>query len=363
MQQLLQQGRLLLAAIEEIRRSPGGFRAMIVRTSKLAAGQKSPGKMLLAARIFDVKTRGTNNALYLLPSGDMVFMGSDISSDELGQLAKQAAEAIAQGADGIGVPQDFAVIYRLDRQFDDFSKAAADMATLKVRAKKWAPVTNAPKLDAGLLEMLESRLPSFNITAALKTRDVFDLETRSAAFTEYYVSVDTLRAVLGFAGVDMLADYWLFSYVTTLFDSMMLRDFDWSAGHQAIALNLNLMSMGKLGQVLERPLIAKFSVPDVLMNYETYNGLSGVRKMISRITLTDMAALNCDAFNADFIQLFWSHEFILPENKKMLGEKIGLIGAGKIVLAGADSQDSITWGKRTGIRLYQGRAAEKEAGR
>ena len=79
--------------------------------------------------------------------------------------------------------------------------------------------------------------------------------------------------------------------------------------------------------------------------------------LIDGLNPATLQMLDVGPLKPDYAKLMWAPEFIEllnPDSNKSAGSMIDEVGPEKIILARCDSQESMAWGLKSGIRIFQG---------
>ena len=171
--------------------------------------------------------------------------------------------------------------------------------------------------------------------------------------------------------IDLVANQYLFQYLTTFLDKKTLQAFsssELSLWPQSISLNLNLSSVFSKEFVYfaknflrpDQTVIVETQMMDILNNIDLYLEAKdilhkgGHKILIDSVTPASLGMLNVEMLMPDMIKIFWEPLLEYDTSNEYLKQTIQLLSQDNIILAKCDSQNAVKWGLGYGIMSFQG---------
>ena len=353
-----------------------GRRALLLRTDALPPALSRPHHLRLAREALDPLTLADRARLHELPAGRLAISWRGESPSLLRQ-ALDGLEALLQDAplDAPGIPE-LVGVYALPTEGEALLREArAGMARGRsapapdILQPAPVPVALAP-LDAGALHEVEQRLALADMARFARRRPVCRLGPNGMqhAWDERYLSVPELIETVS-PGRSPQTEPWLFRRLTRVLDRRMLAllghaDELRGAGPFSLALNVRSLLSPEflrfdagLPSGLRGRIVLELSPADILADPAAFGFARNFararqyRVALGTVTAAQLPLLNLPGLEMDFIRLRWSAE--LAACGRVLPDCL----PARWILAGADTQPSLDWGRDAGIGLFQGKAA------
>lgn len=227
------------------------------------------------------------------------------------------------------------------------------------------------------LDEIQRRLQEIQFSDLIRQQVALEVQPGARArtvFRETYVSIAELCHRLGI-DVHPHANPWLFRYLTELLDRRMIL-----AVHQErlacadvpISLNVNLSTLetgdpARFKDTFGRaPPGTMFEIQfiDAIADTETFLDASrrlraqGFCVAIDGMDPLALPFVDLAGLDPDLLKLWWTDRVdgrTETADPRAVNEAIGRFGLDRVLLARVDSEDGIKWGKRLGIRRFQGR--------
>ena len=197
-------------------------------------------------------------------------------------------------------------------------------------------------------------------------------------FSELYVSVLDLHKRLGM-DADLAQNLWLFQHFTLAMDQAVLANLvengiPKKAGN--ISLNINVETILspefiEFDQVwrgsAEDKMILELHQIDIFDDMPAYKFARNFLRFrdyavcVDGVTHLTFPFTDHESLGADFIKIIWSPDMAgnrEDELSQRMTEYVAKSGTGNVILCRCDTKESIEWGQKVGIRLFQGRIVE-----
>lgn len=366
--------KYLLEALDRVARNPSGYSVLYVNVSKLKPKNRHPEFVKIFAKLFDSVTGDAKGTLFVLANGDFAILGKDITHETVNAAVKKLRDGLS--SDPVvhtHDSHDFFEIYDFPLDFPTFYSYIEEMmqnAALSVQKEEFnkkRPVT------AGEIEDLIRALDDIDIAEIVKRQSV--LRIRGAGkfevmFQEFFVAVKDLSLQFD-ADLDLVANRWLFSYLTQTLDKKTMEAFfasDIKNWPKEISLNLNLSSVfskefvnfAKNFVKPEQKIVVEVQLMDVFNNLPLYFQAKeilrrgGHKLLIDAMSPSALKMLNITKIDPDMIKIFWEPLLAYDLENQDLKKAIEHLGKENVILAKCDNEQSIKWGVKYGITSFQG---------
>lgn len=366
--------KYLLEALDRVARNPSGYSVLYVNVSKLKPKNRHPEFVKIFAKLFDSVTGDAKGTLFVLANGDFAILGKDITHETVNAAVKKLRDGLS--SDPVvhtHDSHDFFEIYDFPLDLPTFYSYIEEMmqnAALSVQKEEFnkkRPVT------AGEIEDLIRALDDIDIAEIVKRQSV--LRIRGAGkfevmFQEFFVAVKDLSLQFD-ADLDLVANRWLFSYLTQTLDKKTMEAFfasDIKNWPKEISLNLNLSSVfskefvnfAKNFVKPEQKIVVEVQLMDVFNNLPLYFQAKeilrrgGHKLLIDAMSPSALKMLNITKIDPDMIKIFWEPLLAYDLENQDLKKAIEHLGKENVILAKCDNEQSIKWGVKYGITSFQG---------
>ena len=269
-----------------------------------------------------------------------------------------------------GHSEDFAHIYQPDA-FEDLAQYVENL--MQEESVTDVSAVRYP-LDAGQIDIVKEKLDEISVIDLVKHQKVFHFTNSTdfnVSFEEFFIAVKDLNKRFD-KTVDLVANKWLFLYLTQTLDKKTMYSFLFSKIQnmpQKVSLNLNLSTIflpefddfSKLMAEQNQKIIAEVQVMDISNNLslyfeaKTFLHEKGYEVLIDATNIEMLQALETERFEADYIKIFWhalmeEYDNNLGDTRKLIEE----IGKEKVILAKCLNEKAFRWGVQNGIRSFQG---------
>jgi len=372
----------LLENMQFLEKNPTGQCAVHIHLSQLQPTNRKPDYIRIAERCFDPITINHMSEIFVLANFDIVLTcpnsrveGIDKALSSIRTMFR--ADPLIGRRDITG-EEAFATWYDLEEDFEYFKEAVVSSI---LSAKRRSLDSNAASMDDEKLtpknlDQVARTFRKLDAQPLMRHQSAVQIGTNGQGqllFREYYVSIADLRKVVA-PDVDLLADRWLFQYLTTILDQRvlhMLRSQTMDDLPPKLSLNLNMQTVQTkdfqlfdhfVGDQAHR-VIVEFQPVDVFSNIFMYEQ---VRDMLQargyKVLIDSLRPLVLDYFDpsmlqADFYKIAWGDQLgttTTKEGQMELRELIQSIGAGKVIISLVDSEDAVRFGLQLGVQRFQG---------
>lgn len=351
-----------------------GRRALLFRADALPPALSRPHHLRLAREALDPLTLADRARVHELPGGRMAISWRGESTPLL-RKALDGLEALLQdaplGAPGIpelvgvfGLPAEGAALLREARSAAVRGEVEA---TPLASPQVWVRPPLA-LLDAASLHEIEKRLALADMARFARRRPICRLGPGGMQFAweHRYLSIPELIETVA-PGRNPQAEPWLFRRLTRILDRRMLSllcDPDELRGAGPFGLALNVASLlspeflrfdAGLPPGLRDRVVLQLSPADVMSDPAAFafaRNFARARQYLvalGEVAPTLLPLLNLRALETDFVQLQWSpslRDTVLPDT-----------APARWILAGANDEATVEWGRAAGIGLFAGQAA------
>lgn len=366
--------KYLLDALDRIARIPTGYSVLYVNVSKLKPKNRHPEFLKIFAKLFDSVAGDTKGTLFVLANGDFAILGKDITHEIVEAAVKKlrgglSSDPIVHSKDSreffeiYDFPADFPVFYRY---IEELMQKAASMVAEE-------NVVNKRPVGAGEIEDLIRALDDIDIAELVKRQSILRIKGAGkfeVIFQEFFVAVKDLSLQFD-PNLDLVANRWLFSYLTQALDKKTMEAFfaseieNWP---KQISLNLNLSSVFSKEFVTfaknfvkpEQKIVVEVQLMDVFNNLPLYFQAKeilrrgGHKLLIDSVSPSALKMLNIQTIAPDMIKIFWEPLLEYDLDNPDLRKAIEHIGKENVILAKCDSDQALKWGVRYGITAFQG---------
>ena len=384
----LAQETALLDHIERLDKLRNGRTAIHVHMSALAATYRRDNYIRIAANAFVKSVHSFEGRLFTLGNGDLVFVARDVPFASLNAAVDKlrslfAEDPLAQFNQPASAA-DFCTWYNLASDYDALREMARAMLRQAEQRRTHSELHSSvdpakllkpirPELVARLEEAL-GKTDIGNIIRRQMACTLLDGQPPQPLFEEIFVSIEDLQGVAT-PGVDLLANIWLFRYLTQTLDrrvmTMLIRDGVTSTRPFSINLNVATVLSPEFGRfettfanqlrgrlVVEMNKIDVFSDMGAFLFARDYLHELGFRICLDGLTHHTMAYYDRERLGFDLVKLYWTPDSIdnmRPEMMPIIRANVMETGQARTILCRCDSPRAIEIGQDLGIVMFQGR--------
>ncbi len=366
--------KYLLDALDRVARNPTGYSVLYINISKLRPKNRHPEFVKIFAKLFDSVVGNARGTLFILSNGDFAILGRDITHEVVDQAVLKLRDGLA--TDPIlhtHDSQDFFEIYDFPRDFAKFYEYVSKMKEQALLSVWEEEVNQKRPVRVDEIDDLIKALDFIDISEIVKRQSVLRIGSDGAFhvwFQEFFVAVKDLVKKFD-SSLDLLANRWLFYYLTQALDKKTIAAFSTSNLQnwpQEISLNLNLSSVFSHAFVdfaknflkPDQKIIVEVQLMDVFNNLPTYFKAKeilrsgGHKLLIDSVPPVTLKMLNVARLDPDLIKIFWEPLLEFDDNNAELKDIITHVGRENIILAKCENEKAIKWGVKYGITAFQG---------
>lgn len=365
-----------------------GRTAIHIHISNLAAAYRRDNYIRIAANAFVQSVHSFEGRLFTLANKDLVFVARDVPFEALNSAVDKlrslfAEDPIAQFSQKPSAP-DFCTWYNLETDYEALRGMAQEMLRQAEQIRDHNelhssvdPATLLKPIRPELVARLEDALGKTDISNIVRRQTactLLDGQPPQPLFEEIFVSIEDLQGIAT-PGIDLLADVWLFRYLTQTLDrrvmAMLIRDGVTSTRPFSINLNVATVLSPEFGRfettfanqlrgrlVVEMNKIDVFSDMGAFLFARDYLHELGFRICLDGLTHHTMAYYDRERLGFDLVKLYWTPDSIdnmRPEMMPIIRANVMETGQARTILCRCDSPRAIEIGQDLGIVMFQGR--------
>jgi hypothetical protein len=385
----------LYEAVKRCERQRDGVLAVHIHLSRLQSYHRQNHYLRVAHNSFETMVQEFiqrhGGHLYRLRTADLVLIipGATLSQlaepvDKLRAMFDGDPAADADADDGDAFASWFDLRFDYDRFLGEVRQLFVAAERLRgIPGAEERLVQGRPPIAPAVLGKLSDILENTDIDGIVRKQLICqvlpeDHATRLApqalpVLGEVYISVrDLEQAVL--PDVDLMADRWLFQYLTRVLDRRVLAFVARAPVlSQPLCLNLNVATLlsddfhsfdSNLPEGRQRKLIIELQLFDVLADFGAFGfARDWARRRGYRLTLDNvrydmLVHLDPVTLGFDLIKLTWGTELAALHKRDQLHglhQSLQRFGAGRLILHRCDKPEAVAAGHALGIALFQGR--------
>lgn len=365
--------KYLLDALSRIAKNPSGYSVLYVNVSKLKPKNRHPEFIKIFAKLFDGIVGATNGMMFILTNSDFVILGKKISTDTVDLAVKKLRQGLS--SDPILYSQnsaEFAEVYNFPDDFPTFYQQIEKRIQTNLEEEEIILPQKHP-IGAGQIDDVIAHLDNIDIAELVKHQSILRIKGPGkfeVLFQEFFVAVKDLSLQFD-KNIDLVANKWLFSYLTQTLDKKTISAFDsaeianWP---QQISLNLNISSVFSREFINfsqnflkpEQKIVVEVQLMDAFNNlnmyFEAREALhqNGHKILIDAMNPLSLRMLNIKRLEPDMIKIFWEPLLEDDTNNEEFKADIESMGKENVILAKCDNEKALRWGVSYGITTFQG---------
>ncbi len=377
------QNARFLVHLKGIGQQPAGYRAAHLHVSQIPAAKRSRDNLSRAISLLaDVKNRYKDGEIFLMKNVDIVFVTREIGKPVLAA----ACEAVQQVFLG-QMNASFTNVHGGENAFFTLFDLTTDYPALLAWAEAAAGVATAAKgndqavpktmIDVGVLARIKEDIHKIDITPMLFNQPVYCIDGKGKAavmFHEMYMSIQVLEEKFC-PGQSLTARKGLFTDLTEELDIVVLRILAnpvERGNRRRMSINVNIATLAsptfvtfdaELPPEARQGVVLEVNKTDVFENMRLYRELvpflrnRGYRVLLDGLSFYNIAAIDFDGIDCDFVKIFWSGEAgaLTDDVARRILSKIRGSENPRFLMGHCDTAESIRFAKSAGIRLVQGR--------
>lgn len=365
--------KYLLDALDRISKNSYGYAVLYVSISKLKPKHRHPEFVKILGKLFDSVVGNARGYFYIMSNGDFVILGKNITQETVDEAVTKLRQGLS--ADPVLHGQDcsqFATVFEFPANFVTFYKYVEEMLESDVQNEALLLPQKRP-IEANEIDGVIAELDEIDIAELVKRQSVIKIKGANqfeVLFQEFFVAVKDLSLQFD-KNLDLVANHWLFLYMTQALDKKTLASFFSAAlknWPKQISLNLNLSSVFSREFIdfarnflkPEQKVLVEVQLMDVFNNLQLYFeakeilNQGGHKIVLDEVQPAALKMLNLKNLKPDMVKLFWEPLLEFEPFNPKYKEIIDTLGKENFILAKCDSQAALKWGISYGITTFQG---------
>ncbi len=367
--------------------------AIHMHLSNLQPRWRSEAFIRVAASTFEPLVQKRSGQVFVLASGDIVFLGGRSSNEEVEDILTKLQQMFGEDPwfhdTKKATTLPFATWYRLPADAEAFVTTCEQLntsvgqyrAAVSAQRRGQSAMANLPEAGAAELDDALHKIDDVDMKLSLRRQSIgifLPGQPVKRLFSELYVSVYDLHKRLAMEA-DLAQNRWLFQHFTLAMDEAVLANFieNGIPGKTgSISLNINVATILS-AQFLdfdqawrrgaEDKMILELHQVDIFDDMPAYKFACNFLRMrgyaicVDGVTHLTFPFTDRESLGADFIKIVWSPDMAGNREDNLtqrMKAYVAKAGAGNVILCRCDTKESIEWGQMVGIRLFQGRIVE-----
>ena len=378
----------LLEQVDRLSRHRDGRRAVHVHLSRLRSENRRDHHLRIAASTFENQVRSFEGQLFRLANQDLFFVYRDVDPSEIDEAVMRLRylftdDPLVQDSDEA---DGFCTWYDLTQQYDELKAVAQSLyEDVQKRQKRLAQIAGTgsvhgtkPPINPHRLGELIDTIAKADLSNLLRRQAVFAILTTQAPqplFRELFISIGDLQKLV-LPNYDILANRWLFQYLTETLDKRMLAMLaknDDPAISNSFSLNLNVSTLlskefmafdNTLKAGARGTIVIELQMLDVYADIAAFTFARdfarerGYRLCLDGLNELTLPVVDREQLGIDLVKLQWKSNMgddRLPEKKAKIRDMVERTGKTKVIMCHVDSEEALRFGHSIGIAMYQGR--------
>ena len=362
----------LLETLDRVAKNAMGYSVLYVSMSKLKPKNRHPQFIKVVAKSFDSVVGSVSGIMFILSNGDIAILSKHITPESISQAVAKLRQGLSADPVLAAEDSDFTHVYRFPKDFMFFYDKISQMEQQTAELQSQMP-PQRQVVTAGQVDYILSVLDAADIAEIVKKQSVLKIDDAghfSTVMQEFFVAVKDLSKYF-YDKIDLLANRWLFQYMTMFLDKKTLQAFpraELTKWPSDISLNLNLSSVfskefvafAKSSLKPAQKVIVEVEMMDVLNNMNLYLEAKdilhkgGHKILIDSLSPASLSMLNIEKLAPDMVKVFWEPLLSYDTQNEALKQAISLLQKDNVILAKVDGQEALKWGLSYGIRAFQG---------
>lgn len=367
-----------------------------IHLSSLIPAYKRSNYIRIAIETFSSSLAAFEGQLFTLENNDLFYIAKNATNDMLEPAVSRlrmlfSEDPLVQFQEAREGEQPFCTWYNLENDYDAMLQMAQNLLNKAEMAREnpeFHPGFDPSKLMSPIrpeiLARLEQALVQADLSNVVRRQTVCTLiehQPPQPLFEEIFVSIEDLQSIAT-PGVDLLANRWLFQYLTQALDrrvmTMLMRD--GIASSRPFSLNLNVATIlspdfarfesiitpqlrGRL--VIEMNKLDVFSDMGAYLFARDYLHDRGFRICLDGLTHHTLPYYDRMRLGFDLIKIYWTPDSLdgmmadrIPDIRSIVMES----GQARTILCRCENEEAIEMGQNLGIVMFQGRHVERMLG-
>ena len=376
----------LLEHIDRLSRHKEGRRAVHIHLSRLKSENRRDHHLRIASSTFENQVKSFDGQLFRLANQDLFFVYRDVDPIEMDDAVMRLRylftdDPLVQDNDE---DDQFSTWYDLERQYQDLHTVVQNLYNeVQKRQKRLAQIGGAatggkPPINPHRLGELIDIIAKADLSNLLRRQAVFAILTTQPPqplFRELFISIGDLQKLV-LPNYDILANRWLFQYLTETLDKRMLAMLsrnDDAAISNSFSLNLNVSTIlskefmtfdASLKAGARGTIVIELQMLDVYADIAAFTFARdfarerGYRLCLDGLNELTLPIVDREKLGIDLVKLQWKSNMSderLPEKRQKIKEMVERTGKAKVIMCHVDNEEALRFGHSIGIALYQGR--------
>lgn len=362
--------KILLDTLDRVAKNSMGYTVLYVNISKLKPKNRHPRFVKVIARLFDSVVGTTKGVMFVLSNGDFAILSKNTPEEVVDEAVKKLREGLQADPILSEEKQNFARVYSFPKEFVEFYEKIEHMSNENIAM---TPEKEKRPLQAGELDSVVIKLDDMEIGDIVKRQSALTMINTNSfkvLLQEFFVAVKDLEHLFS-DNVDLVANRWLFQYLSQNLDKKTLSAFktaELSKWPSNISINSNLSTIyskefaefAKDFIKDDQHIIVEVQMMDVLNDLKSYHEVKeilhqgGHKILLDSLTPTSLNMLNMDVLSPDMIKIFWEPLMEYETENDTVKKVVEKLGAENVILAKCDGEKALKWGLSHGIKSFQG---------
>ena len=373
------QETLLVDTLERMRRNPEGRKVVHLRPSQLLPPNRTSVRIKIVTRMFRTLESGRQVQIFSLTNDDVAMIvgaGAQRDVNNIILRIRKLFEGDPLTLDDDGGNDRLVSWYDLTLDAAMAIHAAQQLRQDAHHVQPRAVAAPFPTITPAALDEIHKKLAFLNVVPFIRDQVALrvDIQTNDASieFYEFFLSIGDVQRSIA-PHWNLFGDKSLFQDLSRTMDQRMIEIVlraPQARGAPAISLNLNLETIFTLAfqtflERVEQPqkVIVEVRAMDVLTNFSLYLDAQSVLASMGHALLIDglstsaLAMLDVALMKPDYAKIVWAPELLDmmdPATNQSAAFIMQNIGAEKVILSRCNSANALSWGIKTGIRVFQG---------
>jgi EAL domain-containing protein (putative c-di-GMP-specific phosphodiesterase class I) len=377
----------LLEHIDRLSRHREGRRAVHIHLSKLKSENRRDHHLRIATSTFENQVKSFEGQLFRLANQDLFFVYRDVDPVEIDEAVMRLRylftdDPLVQDNDE---EDNFSTWWDLERQYNDLHTVVQALYDeVQKRQKRLAqiggggPAGGKPPINPHRLGELIDIIAKADLSNLLRRQAVFAILTTQPPqplFRELFISIGDLQKLV-LPNYDILANRWLFQYLTETLDKRMLAMLsrnDDPAISNSFSLNLNVSTIlskefmtfdASLKAGARGTIVIELQMLDVYADIAAFTFARdfarerGYRLCLDGLNELTLPIVDREKLGIDLVKLQWKSNMgdeRIPDKKEKVREMVERTGKAKVIMCHVDTEDALRFGHSIGIAMFQGR--------
>jgi hypothetical protein len=355
-----------------------GHQALHFHLSRITRSFRTRKHLRVAAGMLKELMAPLPRPPFILKNGDIVLIGKTIDQSRIAEATEMLGYILAGEPLTRGPAEDSALftLYDLETHYRILLGNVRHIADTEARADAARRPAKSDFQPARIGALIE-RLGQLELANMVRQQTVWTVppsgETQpKPLFDELYISVDGLRAAIGFEG-DIASDPQFFQLVTRAFDKYMLATLlqDRSAEKRPISINVDLQTLlspefqkfehlrpsGWHGQIiLEVQFANVWSDLAAFLAVARAVKENGFSCCIDGVSHHALPLVNFHRLEADYIKVVWDDALLALDEASLrdVCRAFRDCGSDRAILTRCGRQEALQFGLAANLRMFQG---------